>query len=174
MKMRAPASMAAIFAAATALAPLARADEFGCKVLLCILNPNGWSSVGECVPPVERALRMAARGKGWPQCPEAGSRGSIGYERWKPCPDGTVAVSPVGGTAPEHGAHAGAPACQPDGDGAYCARRSQSGAGGWREGAREQSCSSVSSRERRSEPNFIDLTMENRVQRFWFNLERYR
>ncbi len=49
----------------------ASADQFGCTVLLCMSNPQGWASVPVCVQPVQLAFSLAARGRGWPQCPEA-------------------------------------------------------------------------------------------------------
>ena len=55
-----------------ALSPApARADTFGCTVLLCILNPQGWASVPYCVPPVQKAFALVASRRPWPQCPEA-------------------------------------------------------------------------------------------------------
>ena len=49
----------------------ARADTFGCTVLLCMLNPQGWASVPYCVPPVQAAFALIAKRRPWPQCPEA-------------------------------------------------------------------------------------------------------
>lgn len=49
----------------------ARADVFGCTVLLCMMNPQGWASVPACVQPVQTAFNLAARRQPWPQCPEA-------------------------------------------------------------------------------------------------------
>lgn len=55
----------------TAFSPTpVRADTFGCTVLLCMLNPQGWASVPYCVPPVQTALALAAKRRPWPQCPE--------------------------------------------------------------------------------------------------------
>jgi hypothetical protein len=51
--------------------PPAWADTFGCTVLLCMLNPQGWASVPYCVPPVQKAFALAANRRPWPQCPEA-------------------------------------------------------------------------------------------------------
>ena len=48
-----------------------RADTFGCTVLLCMLNPQGWASVPYCVPPVQKAFALVASRRPWPQCPEA-------------------------------------------------------------------------------------------------------
>jgi hypothetical protein len=56
--------------AALSPAPV-RADTFGCTVLLCMLNPQGWASVPYCVPPVQAAFALIAKRRPWPQCPEA-------------------------------------------------------------------------------------------------------
>lgn len=56
----------------TAISPApARADTFGCTMLLCMLNRQGWASVPYCVPPVQNAFALAASRRPWPQCPEA-------------------------------------------------------------------------------------------------------
>lgn len=49
----------------------ARADVFGCTVLLCMMNPAGWASVPSCIQPVQKAFNLVARRQSWPQCPEA-------------------------------------------------------------------------------------------------------
>ena len=62
----------AILPTLTAISPApARADTFGCTVLLCMLNPQGWASVPYCVPPVQKAFALVASRRPWPQCPEA-------------------------------------------------------------------------------------------------------
>ena len=62
----------AILPTLTALSPApARADTFGCTVLLCMLSPQGWASVPYCVPPVQKAFSLVASRRPWPQCPEA-------------------------------------------------------------------------------------------------------
>ena len=54
----------------------ARADNFGCTVMLCL--SGNWRSVQECVPPVRRALRKMVR-SGWrPSCGLASGDGDIG------------------------------------------------------------------------------------------------
>jgi len=43
----------------------------GCKVLLCLAG--NWSSIAQCRPDVEEAIRDVARGRGWPSCSMAGA-----------------------------------------------------------------------------------------------------
>lgn len=71
MAMRLLLSAVAVLPTLGPLAPSARADTFGCTVLLCMLNPNGWASVPYCVQPVQTAFNLVARRRPWPQCPEA-------------------------------------------------------------------------------------------------------
>lgn len=180
MKLRFLLSAVAILPVLTPLAPApAHADDFGCKVLLCILNPQGWSSVGECVPPVERAFRMVAKGKPWPSCPEAGSSGRIGYEQYKPCPAGTAPVTPetVSGGGSDKGSRPDAVIYRPDSNGAFCASPQASNISyGVGRGTSYGSSSApgVQPRETRSEPNYLDLTTTDGTKRFWFNLRSYQ
>lgn len=49
-------------------ADLTKDGVYGCAVILCLANPNGWGSVAECKPPVKKLFRNLAKGKGWPNC----------------------------------------------------------------------------------------------------------
>jgi len=68
------------------------ADEYGCKVLLCMSNPDGPKAVSECVPPIDKLLSdMSKPNFSWPRCEEAESGGSRivpTNERHEPCPNG--------------------------------------------------------------------------------------
>ncbi|WFU07125.1 hypothetical protein QA648_35045 (plasmid) [Rhizobium sp. CB3171] len=153
------------------------ADDFGCKVLLCILNPEGWASVSECVPPVERAFSLVARGHPWPQCPEAGSSGRIGYEKYMPCPDGTVAATATNEwNGSSNSAHSEI-VYKADKDGAFCARplgTSTSYGSQWGSNSGARLSPTAIPREVRTEPNYLDLTTTDGKQRFWFNLSKYQ
>jgi hypothetical protein len=48
---------AALAVLAAVWAPQARADNWGCEVLLCLSNPAGPMAVQECVPPIQRLYR---------------------------------------------------------------------------------------------------------------------
>lgn len=56
----------------------ARADTAGCTVVLCLANPAGWASVGECVAPVTAYFRSIRRKFRPPQCAESGATFSFG------------------------------------------------------------------------------------------------
>lgn len=56
---------------------LARADDWGCQVILCLSNPGGPEQYSECVPPIERLWRALRRGEPFPTC-DFGAGGSRG------------------------------------------------------------------------------------------------
>ncbi len=69
----------------------ARADDWGCTVLLCLANPSGPTQYAACVPPVTRLWSHLKRGGAFPTCSGAGSSASpIGYDPYEPCQDGYV------------------------------------------------------------------------------------
>lgn len=69
----------------------ARADDWGCTVLLCLANPGGPTQYAACVPPVTRLWSHLKRGGAFPTCSGAGSSTSpIGYDPYEPCEDGYV------------------------------------------------------------------------------------
>lgn len=71
----------------------AQASDYGCKVLLCLANPDGPTALLECRPPIERLKRDLARGRGFPDCDEAKpALAQMGSSLYDPCPDGTTAL----------------------------------------------------------------------------------
>ncbi|WP_071630300.1 hypothetical protein [Brucella cytisi] len=66
----------------------ARADDWGCKVILCLSNPGGPTQYAQCRPPVQKLWRWLARGKSFPTCSNAGFESS--HPRYEPyyCNDG--------------------------------------------------------------------------------------
>jgi len=54
------------------LVATARAETYGCTVLLCTAPGAGdWRTIPACVAPVSTAIVQAYYGIPWPQCPEA-------------------------------------------------------------------------------------------------------
>ncbi|KVU84279.1 hypothetical protein WK76_24955 [Burkholderia ubonensis] len=47
---------------------MARADDWGCKVLLCLANPGGPEQYGACVPPIEKLWSALSHGDPFPSC----------------------------------------------------------------------------------------------------------
>lgn len=79
---------------------MASASDYGCKVLLCLSNPNGPKAVGECVPPINQLFRDLARGRAFPTCDltrsdsqTGNSWAQPGQTYYDPCPPGTSALS---------------------------------------------------------------------------------
>lgn len=69
----------------------ARADDWGCTVLLCLANPGGPTQYAACVPPVTRLWSHLKRGGTFPTCSAAGqSTSPVGYDPYEPCQDGYV------------------------------------------------------------------------------------
>ncbi|AJD42455.1 hypothetical protein RGR602_CH03138 [Rhizobium gallicum bv. gallicum R602sp] len=46
----------------------ARADDWGCQVILCLSNPGGATQFTECRPPIEKLWRELAKGHAFPSC----------------------------------------------------------------------------------------------------------
>jgi len=110
--MRICCSTLAALAAGQLVAAPARADDWGCQVLLCLSNPGGPTEFAECRPPIERLWRHLRRGRPFPGCamarsPEGGgSWAQVVFAPYDPCPAG-LQPAPAGsyvqdrtGTAP--------------------------------------------------------------------------
>ncbi|MGY4837989.1 hypothetical protein [Burkholderia pyrrocinia] len=82
---------AVIAASLVATASEAAADDsYGCKVVLCILNPNGpWDEQTECAPAMDRLMDDLAHGRGWPGCSGSDMDLNQVWNPFDPCPDGT-------------------------------------------------------------------------------------
>jgi hypothetical protein len=66
----------------------ARADEWGCQVILCLSNPGGPTQYAECRPPIQKLWRWLAKGRSFPSCSGVGFQSS--RPRYEPyyCNDG--------------------------------------------------------------------------------------
>lgn len=73
---------------------IAHASDYGCKVLLCLANPNGPKAVSECNPPIDQLYDDLSHGRPFPSCDTSGSsHAQQGFSYYDPCPDGTTALS---------------------------------------------------------------------------------
>ena len=54
----------------------ARADDWGCQVILCLSNPGSPTQYAECRPPIEKLWRSLARGHSFPTCSGVGFQSS--------------------------------------------------------------------------------------------------
>jgi hypothetical protein len=137
--------------------------SFGCKVLLCAAaTPPSWSGTPYRVPVMDQLFRDLARGGSWPTCPEAHA-GGLGYDPYRPCQSG---MTPMQTRADD------AQVLVPAPNGNLCADTSKAQRSCWG-GDREGSCHTTYPtipREARGEPNFVDITTANGVQRLYFSL----
>jgi hypothetical protein len=59
----------ALCAGSLVFAPcLSSADDWGCRVLLCLSNPGGPEQYNACVPPIERLWSALRHGDPFPTC----------------------------------------------------------------------------------------------------------
>jgi hypothetical protein len=59
----------------------ARADDWGCEVVLCLSNPGGPTQYAECRDPIQKLWRELAKGHSFPTCSGVGFHNSRpGYE----------------------------------------------------------------------------------------------
>ena len=77
--------------------PFAFASLHGCTVLLCLLNPNGWSSVGECVDPIKKLFHDLKKLRPFPSCDSSDGNDGSSYVKpitshYDSCPTGTTAL----------------------------------------------------------------------------------
>lgn len=89
--------VAATFAIQT---EVAKADDWGCTVLLCLADPRGAMTESECVSPIKKLYRHLAKGGGFPSCLLAGDpdegKGSFArlvHNPFDECPDGLAPKS---------------------------------------------------------------------------------
>lgn len=78
-----------------ALAGIAQADEYGCKVLMCMSNPKGPMAENECRPPIQKFLQGQAKKPKdpHPTCEEAQNTSMQSAMRpYDQCPQGTSAL----------------------------------------------------------------------------------
>jgi len=66
----------------------ARADEWGCQVILCLSNPGGPTQYAECRPPIQKLWRWLTKGRSFPTCSGVGFQSSRPQYEPYHCPDG--------------------------------------------------------------------------------------
>ncbi|WP_258181481.1 hypothetical protein [Burkholderia multivorans] len=69
--------VAAFLGTSILLPGTARADDWGCQVILCLSNPGGPEQYAECVPPIEKLWAALRHGDPFPTC-DFGAGGSQG------------------------------------------------------------------------------------------------
>ncbi|WP_091917136.1 hypothetical protein [Mesorhizobium sp. YR577] len=154
----------------------ARADGWGCKVILCLSNPGGPAQYAECRPPIDKLWWWLAKGRSFPTCSGVGFHSSRpGYQPYY-CNDGYALISSFG---PRGRDAACLSASVRQVDNRFCSsgRDSHGGDRGsvvsarWqREGGRFQCVAKIATRPNvRAQPHFIDVTIEGvGKQRVWY------
>ena len=69
--------VAAFLGTSILLPGTARADDWGCQVILCLSNPGGPEQYAECVPPIEKLWAALRHGDPFPAC-DFGAGGAQG------------------------------------------------------------------------------------------------
>ena len=148
----------------------ARADDWGCQVILCLSNPGGPTQYAECVPPIHKLWRELARGHAFPTCSGAGFRTSRpGYEPYY-CDTGYNLTTRYG----DHGREAACVSTSPQiVDSRQCGSRDAGSAvsARWQRSEGHLACEAyVTMRPNvRSRPHYIDITIDGAGrQRVWF------
>jgi hypothetical protein len=151
----------------------ARADGWGCEVILCLSNPGGPTQFAACRPPVEKLWSHLAKGRSFPTCSGVGfSASRPGYEPYY-CNAGFRLTSRYGGRGNEA-------ACVSIGPREVSSSRctfgdqnqdsSQSPARWVREHGRSVCKGTVAvAPNQREKPHFVDVTIDGQGrQRVWF------
>jgi hypothetical protein len=73
----------------------AQASDYGCRVLLCLSNPNGPKAAEGCAPPIDQLFDDLAHFRPFPSCDLADGNDGSSYARqtntpYDPCPQGTT------------------------------------------------------------------------------------
>ena len=148
---------------------IARADDWGCQVLLCLSNPGGATQYAECRPPIERLWSHLAKGRSFPICSGAGFTATT--PRYEPyyCDAGFRLVTRSGERRDEVGCVSTEPKVVND---AMCSYRDDGGAMGcWRFEDGKRVCKMLVTQRPhvRERPRYIDITIDGAGrQRVWF------
>lgn len=154
---------------------MARGDDWGCQVLLCLSNPGGATQYAECRPPIERLWSHLAKGHSFPTC------SGVGFTATKPryepyyCDAGFRLVSRSGDRGHSE---VGCVSIEPRSVSSdLCRRRDRGGSAGIHESARWDNSdghsvckANVTTRPHvREQPRYIDLTIDGADrERVWF------
>ena len=154
----------------------ARADEWGCQVILCLSNPGGPTQYGECRPPIEKLWRWLAKGHPFPTCSGAAFQTSRPFYEPYHCSAGyrlSAGYGPKGrdatciSTSLQAVSHS---FCRPDRDGGDANNGFVTSPRWQRVEGRYQCLANIVARPLvREKPRYVDVTIEGLgKQRVWF------
>nr|WP_225165612.1 hypothetical protein [Ensifer sp. IC4062] len=147
----------------------ARANDWGCRVVLCLSNPGGPTQYNECRPPIQKLWRELAKGHAFPTCSGVGFHTSRpGYEPYY-CDDGFRLTTRYG----ERGLEARCVSTTPQIVSDNHCRSGSTGtrSSGWRWNGGERQCRRhVTTWPRlRSQPRYVDVRIDGiGSQRVWY------
>ncbi|WLS04925.1 hypothetical protein [Shinella oryzae] len=154
----------------------ARADEWGCQVILCLSNPGGPTQFAACRPPIHKLWKWLAKGRSFPTC------SGVGFQSSRPqydpfyCGEGYRLIAGQG----QFGRHATCVSVSRQVvDDRQCGRDHTSERGGypssfsarwkWKDGHQYCTAYSTSSPLIREKPRYIEVIIEGAgKQRVWF------
>lgn len=162
----APASLAAFY---LVFDGNARADDWGCQVILCLSNPGSSTQYAECQPPIRKLWSELAKGRSFPTC--SGLRFQASRPRYEPyfCNDGYRLTTRYGDRGREASCISTTPQtvsndeCYSDDDGITSAA--------WRRNEGRTECQRyVTTRPNvRPQPHYVDVTIDGvGKQRVWY------
>ncbi len=148
---------------------IARADDWGCQVLLCLSNPGGATQYAECRPPIERLWSHLAKGRSFPICSGVGF--STTKPRYEPyyCDAGFRLVTRSGDRRNEVGCVSTEPKVV---DSAMCSYRDNGATtGSWHFEDGKRVCKALVTQRPhvREQPRYVDVAIDGAGrQRVWF------
>ncbi|MEO4002102.1 hypothetical protein [Mesorhizobium sp. CAU 1732] len=149
---------------------VARSDDWGCQVLLCLSNPGGATEFAECRPPIERLWSHLAKGRSFPICSGVGF--TTTRPRYEPyyCDAGFRLVTKKGDRGRSE---VGCVSTEPVVVSNEACRHDESGAmtGSWHVENGTRVCKAfVTARPHvREQPRYVDVTIDGAGrQRVWF------
>jgi len=154
----------------------ARADDWGCQVILCLSNPGGPTQYAECRPPIQKLWRWLAKGRSFPACSGVGFQSSLPHYEPYYCNAGYHLSAGYGPRGSDATCISTSPQvvsdsfCQRDRDGGGSNNGSVMSPRWQKENGRYQCMAYTVARPLvREKPRYIDVTIDGAgKQRVWF------
>jgi hypothetical protein len=147
----------------------ARAEDWGCQVILCLSNPAGATQYPACRPPIHKLWHELAKGRSFPTCSGVGFRvARRGYEPYY-CNDGYRLTTRYGDRGLEASCTSTAPQTVPHSECFFGDDRVTSATWRLREGRTECRRYVTTRPNLRPQPHYVDVTIDGvGKQRVWY------